>query len=154
GRIERVEPPGQAATRESFLHVAVPRIADAGERERLAAVVRDRLADVVLVTEDFGPMLARAQAMAGEFEGVRRSRDPRVPPEATAIGDFLRWLVDGGFVFLGYREYAFADGPEGRTVELRRGSGLGLLRREEGSHFRDPRLATTLPPAARRRVEG
>jgi glutamate dehydrogenase len=108
----------------------------------------------VLVTEDFGLQLARAQALATEFEQLGRSRDPRLAAEATALGDFLRWLVDGGFVFLGYREYELAGSGDDRTVALRPGSGLGLLRHEERSSFRTPRPLASLPTGVRRRILG
>jgi glutamate dehydrogenase len=152
GRVERTDLPTHGATRESFLHVAVPRIADPARLEAIGAAIRARLEDLVLVTEDFGLQLARAQAMAAEFEQLGRSRDPRLAADATAIGDFLRWLVDGGFVFLGYREYAFVGDGAARAIELRSGTGLGLLRREERSHFRAARPFAELPPAARQRV--
>jgi glutamate dehydrogenase len=154
GRAERVELPTHGATRESFLHVAVPRITDPARLEAIGAAVRARLDDLVLVTEDFGLQLARAQAMAAEFEQLGRARDPRLAADATAIGDFLRWLVDGGFVFLGYREYAFTGAGEAGAVELRTGTGLGLLRREERSQFITPQPIAGLPPPVRRRIGG
>jgi glutamate dehydrogenase len=153
GRVVRVELPTHGAVRESFLHVAVARIADAAAVAALEAAIRARIDDLVLVTEDFGLQLARAQAIAAEFEQLGRS-DSRVAGEATAIGDFLRWLVDGGFVFLGYREYAFEGTGAARTVALRAGSGLGLLRHEERSRFRTPQPAGALAAAAQRRVLG
>jgi glutamate dehydrogenase len=154
GRAERVEPPLQGASRESFLHVLVPRIGEPERARALEDAIRARLDDLVLVTEDFGLELARAQAVAAEFEQLGRARDPKRAAEATAIGDFLRWLVDGGFVFLGYREYAYVDGTSGRAIELRPGTGLGLLRREERSAFRTARPLDELPAAVRRRATG
>ncbi len=154
GRALQVDPPMHGASRESFLHIVVPRVAEPEKLAALESAIRARLDDVVLVTEDFGLALARAQAMATEFEQLGRTRDPRIAAEATAVGDFLRWLVDGGFVFLGYREYAFVDAPEGRTVQLRAGTGLGLLRREDRSAFRAPKPLEALSPAARRRIVG
>ena len=46
-------------------------------------------------------------------------------------GEFLRWLNDDHFTFLGYREYELA-GPTTRRAELRAipGTGLGILRGE------------------------
>src|SRR6185503_3034694 len=137
-----------------FLHVAITRIADPAGLDALAEAIRARIDDLLLVTEDFGLQLARAQTMATEFEQVGRSRDPRLAAEATAVGDFLRWLVDGGFVFLGYREYAIAGEGDARTIALRPGSGLGLLRPEERSAYRTPRPIASLPRGAQRRILG
>ncbi|HXJ36678.1 MAG TPA: NAD-glutamate dehydrogenase domain-containing protein [Candidatus Eisenbacteria bacterium] len=154
GRAVQVDPPMHGASRESFLHIVVPRVTEPEKLATLESAIRARLDDIVLVTEDFGLALARAQAIATEFEQLGRTRDPRIAAEATAVGDFLRWLVDGGFVFLGYREYAFVDAPEGRMVHLRPGTGLGLLRREDRSAFRTPQPFEALSPVARRRVAG
>jgi glutamate dehydrogenase len=154
GRAVRVEPPTHGAVRESFLHVAVPRIADPAAVAALADAIRARVGDLVLVTEDFGLQLARAQAIATDFEQLGRSTDPRLAGEATAVGDFLRWLVDGGFVFLGYREYGVDGTGDARTVSLRAGSGLGLLRHEERSRYRTPQPVATLGPSVRRGLLG
>jgi glutamate dehydrogenase len=154
GRAERVELATHGAVRESFLHVVIPRIADPAELAALGDAIRTRIDDLVLVTEDFGLQLARAQALATEFEQLGRSREPRLAAEATAIGDFLRWLVDGGFVFLGYREYELAGTGDGRTIALRPGSGLGLLRHEDRSRFRTPQPIARLPASVQRRLLG
>ena len=101
-------------------------IADpAAHRRRSSEAIRARIDDLLLVTEDFGLQLARAQAIA------RRARCSSDAPtggdrgDATAVADFLRWLVDGGFVFLGYREYAFDGADAAGSVTMRPGSGLG-----------------------------
>jgi glutamate dehydrogenase len=151
GRVVRVELPIHGAVRESFVHIAVDRVADPAALEE---AIRARIDDLVLVTEDFGLELSRAQAMATEYEQLGRSSDPRLAGDATAVGDFLRWLVDGGFVFLGYREYTFDGGVDARTIAVRAGSGLGLLRHEERSRFRTPQPVGSLPPTVRHRILG
>ena len=58
----------------------------------------------------------------------------------------LRWLADGHFTFLGYREYDLVDGPDdGMDLRAVPGSGLGILRhdRQASSAF------AALPPEAR-----
>ena len=42
--------------------------------------------------------------------------------------DLLRWLDDGNFTFLGYREYDLVNESGEDVLELREESGLGLLR--------------------------
>src|SRR5439155_1350990 len=82
------------------------------------------------VTDDFPQMVARAHAIATELDGLGRTRPGPVAAEATGVADFLRWLVDGGFVFLGYREYGLTTLGGASLLALRPGTGLGLLRRE------------------------
>ena len=42
----------------------------------------------------------------------------------------LRWLADGHFTFLGYREYDLEDGPDGMALRAVPGTGLGILRHD------------------------
>ncbi|TMD15221.1 MAG: NAD-glutamate dehydrogenase, partial [Chloroflexi bacterium] len=106
-----------------------------------------------LVTDDFRAMLARAQEAAAELDGLARS-GAGAGAEASAAADFLHWLVDGGFVFLGYREYQVMTLGGTRVLLVRSGSGLGLLRRESRSAFSRPRPLAELPEPVRARLLG
>src|SRR5437762_2147763 len=153
GRIELLtDPEGGGTPRESFTHIAIPRSTDTAALARLEADIRDALEDVRLVTDDFAAMVARAQAVAAELDGLGRSRSAQLATEATAVADFLRWLVDGAFVFLGYREYGLTTLGAAAMLQLRAGSGLGILRREERSAFREARRLDELPAWVRARL--
>src|SRR5262249_13845966 len=147
-------PPGGTDPPHPLAHAPGPRVTDPAELERLAEEVRGGREDVHLVTDDFAPMIARAHAVAAELDGRGRAREDAGAAEAAAVADFLRWLVDGTFVFLGYREYRL-DSVEGdRALAVRAGSGLGLLRREERSAFAEPQPAHELPDTVRTRLFG
>jgi len=150
GRLVFIAAPEGGAPRESFTHVAVRRVTDPALLARLEEIIRTALADVRLVTDDFAPMVARAQAVAGELEALARGGAGPIAAEATAVADFLRWLVDGAFVFLGVREYGLVDG----ILRLRAGGGLGILRRDERSAFRAGRRLDELPEWVRARLVG
>ena len=71
---------------------------------------------------------------------LSRSRRPRFPPAELAEGqDFLRWLDDDNFTFLGFREYVF-DG----AAKPERGP-LGILRDEAHPVFGGLRDLSSLP---------
>lgn len=58
------------------------------------------------------------------------------PPPLAAVQveetrDLLRWLADGHFTFLGYREYRLADGEDGAALRAVPGTGLGILRADK-----------------------
>ena len=141
-RLESLTPPSTDTSNESFTHVAVDRETDPTRLAYLEQVVRERLEDVRVVTDDFPLMVARARAAAADLE---RSRGAGA--EAAAVADLLRWLADGGFVFLGYRIYDIT-GPDGGLV-LRPGSGLGLLRDEQRSALARATPLAELPPRVR-----
>jgi glutamate dehydrogenase len=146
-RLESLTPPSGNTHNESFVHVAIDRETDAARLAHLAELVQARLEDVRVVTDDFSLMVARARAAAADLE---RSRG--AGPDAAAVADLLRWLADGGFVFLGYRIYD-VTGPDGALV-LRPGSGLGLLRHEQRSALTRVTPAPELPARVRAWLAG
>jgi glutamate dehydrogenase len=155
GRLELLAPPESAephVLRESFTHIAIPRTTDPGTLGRLEGEIRARLEDVLLVTDDFELIVARAQAVAADLDALGRGRAGAMGAEATAVADFLRWLVDGAFVFLGYREYGLTTLGAASLVQVRPGTGLGLLRRETRSAFAEAQRLDELPAAARERL--
>src|SRR2546425_8224119 len=121
GRLDLLADPEGGTPRESFTHIAIPRSTDAAALARLEADVRDALEDVRLVTDDFAAMVARAQAVAAELDGLGRSRSAQLATEATAGADLLRWLVDRAFLFLRHPEYGLTPLGAAPQLQLRGG---------------------------------
>jgi glutamate dehydrogenase len=75
------------------------------------------------------------------LDELSRPPSPPVPPmELAEVEDFLRWLDDDNFTFLGYREYLF-DSVAGPAREP-----LGILRDEAHPVFGGLRDLSALPP--------
>ena len=64
--------------------------------------------------------------------------------------DFLRWLADNHFTFLGYREYELVSRSGEEVLQSVAGSGLGILRNAGGKVVSHP--LSTLPPDVRRKI--
>ncbi len=94
----------QAALRESMIHAEMdPPVSD-GEIEALQAEIETVLADVNVAVADWEPMRARlgaciAQLEKSRIEGVRHEE------QKEAI-EFLKWLWDNRFAFLGVRRFS------------------------------------------------
>jgi glutamate dehydrogenase len=133
-----VRPSREGEMRESLVHCEVAQITDPDARAALRAGLVRRLGDVVAATDDFPPMVEAVNDVVTELaERGRTLVDRRT--EVEEIQDFLRWLRDGGFVFLGYRGYDILDVEgKGRCIAIERGSGLGVLRDESRSTFATP----------------
>ena len=113
---------------ESWTHIEIPPLA-AGEAETLAADLRRVLGDVRVAVEDYPRMRARALALADEV--LTPEGDGAGGADAPAeIAELLRWLADGHFTFLGYREYDLETGPAGMALTGVPGTGLGILRHD------------------------
>ena len=153
GWITDLLPPGSRSRTESLVYAEVARVDDPEMVETLRDETERRLEDVVRATDDFGLMVDRIGDVVSELgfrmRDMRERRD-----ELREIQAFLRWLRDGGFVFLGYRAYSFVpDGADGElSVMVEPGSGLGILETEETSTYARPMPMSDLPPEMRERA--
>ncbi len=124
------------------------------EEADLEAEVGRRLAQVRLATSDFRRMVDEVSRIRQDLEALKSDVDWKVP-ELEEIQEFLEWLRDGNFVFLGYREYDILPGDGGeRQVELRRGSSRGILSDEASSKVYRPVSVSDLPSELAARVLG
>lgn len=144
GRVLAIGAPTGLGRKESFVHVEVERVPDP---DALAHTLTQRLADLILATDDYQAMRARIEAAAEE---LRRRPLPRPwNADIDEVAAFLDWLGQKSFVFLGYREYHFEGQGAERTATVRPGSGLGILRHENRSTYAAPQV---VPEALRRRL--
>ena len=153
GEIVSVRPSKEGETRESFVHCEISRIVDATTRESLRSEACRRLHDVIRVTDDFHPMINAVNGAVVELAECVGSQ-PEVREELEEVQAFLRWLRDGAFVFLGYREYDIVELDGGPAIVVQPGSGLGVLRNEAQSSFAEPVLVSETEPATRDLVMG
>ena len=115
---------------------------DGGEHDlqHIAAGLKGVLEQVRSATGDFEAMTARALEICEETAAQR---------ELVEVRDLLRWLVGGGFVFLGYRRYRVAKERCCRTLEVDFDSpnpALGLLRDFSRSRYARPVDLKALKP--------
>lgn len=115
---------------ESWMHVEIDRT-DADEDAEITAGVQRVLRDVRDAVEDWDKMHAQALAVVS---GLDQAPPPLPAAELRQGREFLSWLADDHFTFLGYREYRL-ESEEGHPEEcgLRAvpGSGLGILRHDQ-----------------------
>jgi glutamate dehydrogenase len=165
-RAERVSKPRDEIA-ESWTHMEISRL-PAGAAPALEQDLQRVLGDVRVAVEDRPRMQARAVQLAVQLSeqasaspggglmggGAGADSDAespvtgsfyyaqRPPAEVEAL---LRWLADGHFTFLGYRQYDLEDGPDGMMLRAVPGTGLGILRhdRQGSSSF------AALPPQVR-----
>ncbi|MEQ8718923.1 MAG: NAD-glutamate dehydrogenase [Acidimicrobiales bacterium] len=110
---------------ESFLHYEVDRV-DADELATLETEVRSVLADVRATYTDWQPMRTRALELAAELEAEHPGTVDAA--DIAAATEFLRWMADDNFTFIGYREYDFVDGDDLTCLSSVPGTGLGVMR--------------------------
>ncbi|MBB6555310.1 NAD-glutamate dehydrogenase [Nonomuraea rubra] len=110
---------------ESWIHIEIDRQSEPGALRAIEADLQRVLTDVRHSVEDFRKMRALAVQTA---EDLSMNPPPLEPAEVEDSIDLLRWLADGHFTFLGYREYRLEDTDEGETLRALPGAALGILR--------------------------
>ncbi len=119
------ETPSPDARRESFIHVEVDRVADAGQLEALAADLTRVLGDVRAAVADWSAMKARVLDIVQGLD----DRAPPIPPQELAEGQaFLRWLADDHFTFLGHRSHELVKVDGEDALKIMPDSSFGILR--------------------------
>ena len=153
GRPVEVRPSREGEQRESLVHCEVAQVNDPEALAALRDELARRLGDVKRATDDFAPMIDQVNRVVAELAERGRELSDRTD-EVEEIQAFLRWLRDGGFVFLGYRGYDVLDVEgKGAHVAVTRGSGLGVLADEARSQFWEPVAVAGLEPAQQEIVE-
>jgi glutamate dehydrogenase len=130
---------------ESVIHAEVARQTDPAELERIETQLARVIDEVRAAVTDWRAMRDKALDIVAEL-----GTDP--PPldedEIAETREFLVWLEDHNFVFLGYRDYELTGEGAELALSAVPGSGLGILRQgDDGS-----RGFANLPPAVRTRA--
>ncbi|HLI79132.1 MAG TPA: hypothetical protein VKV03_04065, partial [Candidatus Binataceae bacterium] len=129
GNIESFENAALRERAESFVHAELEIKTTPERADAIAAEVRHILIEVRRAADDFERMTERALQICDETAAAR---------ELVEMREFLRWLVRGGFVFLGYRQYRAESRNSARALAVEPGSGLGVLAEYPGSLFAPP----------------
>lgn len=115
----------EGENRESLIHIHVERIATAQERDKVAKALDLALAEVRSAVSDWRSMLARVDRVIAAW---RRDPPPLPVEEVSEALQFLEWLRDDNFTFLGVRDYTVTAVEGGHQVERLDETGLGVLR--------------------------
>ncbi|HEV8065560.1 MAG TPA: hypothetical protein VGP46_12035 [Acidimicrobiales bacterium] len=144
---------GESGLRESFIHVEVNRQTDEEVLEELRSDITRVVGDVMAAVQDWAAMRQKAIDVSDELVEARSSALAAGISEddSREVAELLRWLADGHFVFLGYREYELSDETGEVMLRARAGSGLGILRQNADRKATGHNFAK-LPPEVRRRA--
>ncbi|MBD0320118.1 MAG: NAD-glutamate dehydrogenase, partial [Gemmatimonadetes bacterium] len=140
---------GDQRSLEALVHCEVPHVGKAERRAEIRDQVARRLTDVVEATRDFHAMLEALDQATRALAGYAERGGDRAA-EYREYVDFLHWLREGNFVFLGFRGYDVRD----QTLSVDAGSGLGILAGSESSAYAEPKPLADLPEELRARVVG
>ena len=135
---------------ESLIHIEISKLPKEGLDEiktNLASV----LGEISLAVSDWKNMRGQLGTLVDELEALRS----KLPEEtANEAKDFLRWLHNDNFTFLGFREYEFLGNGSSAKVKINESVALGILRDHERVAFNEIRNLHKMPPQVRKFIKG
>jgi glutamate dehydrogenase len=132
GRLDRVVAAGitdaapSRTSQESLIHLQFEPLAQPQDYAQLEANLQQLLGDLRRVVEDFAPIRAQLRALEVLLQAPPSAADAAEFAEAR---EFLQWLDQGHFTFLGYVEADAVADAQGRAgFVTRTAASLGLAR--------------------------
>jgi glutamate dehydrogenase len=141
GQIASFENSSSTERDESFVHAELELAPTPEQARQIERDVISILTEVHEATGDFDEMTGRALQICEETAAMR---------ELVEVRDLMRWLVNGGFVFLGFRRYLVTRDEGAAKFVLDPGTELGIMREDDESRFRTSVPLEELSPARRK----
>lgn len=127
------------------IYIEIDKIADDISMQALRDDIMHVLSDVRISVQDWRKMIRRIEDAIKELDNYPASLDSA---EITETRDFLRWLINNNFTFLGVRDYRLIGNGANRALQIVHHSGLGVLRDESTSSI--AKSYAKLPPQAQK----
>lgn len=128
---------------ESHMHVQVPQETDPEILERISDTLNSVLGDIRRAVTDWLDMRRQATRIAADFDGgtAGLSKD-----QAKEVEDFLHWLHDDHYTFLGYRSFHIEHKGKKRFLIMDKEENLGVLKKISLVMFDGVRSGAEVPP--------
>ena len=131
---------------EAVMRFEITRQTDEEVLARLRQELARVLGDVRAVVEDWGAMRARI----GEIIATIEAQNLPIPAEDKEEAlQFLRWVNNHHFTFIGFRAYDLLSENGQDVLRQAPGSGLGILRGNDGNGARASQGFAHIPPPLR-----
>lgn len=141
GALTSIAGAGEAgAGKESLIHFEISSLPEDTAAAELEADLRSVLIAVRSAYQDWPVIVSKAREVLEQMDAAPKGV---APEEFSETKDFVQWLVDRSFVFLGYAEYDFYDAAGKESLHGVEGSKLGVLKVEDDTR---PRGLEALPP--------
>jgi len=130
---------------EAPIYIEIDRLTNESDMSELKADIERVLADVRAAVLDWRKIVGRVEDCLREMENSSTILNSA---EVAESRDFLRWLINNNFTFLGARDYKLIGDGTSRALQIIPGSGLGVLRDESIGVL--SKSYSELPPKARK----
>jgi len=138
----------EGAYPEAVIHIEIDRQTDTAILSELEAGLLCTLKDVQVAVNDWLAMRQKVEEILDDLDKHPPSIIDKA--ELAESKDFLKWLKNDNFTFLGVRDYQLIEYQHETALAMVSGSGLGVLRDE--AHSKKIRLLSDLDPQVRELV--
>jgi len=128
---------------ESLMHIEVAAHGVDDLAERVKDNIKSILNDVRLAVRDWAAMRRAAAHFAADFTAPPAGVNPARTRE---VADFLNWLADDHFTFLGYRLLHLKGAGKNRTFTIENQHSLGVLTKSRLAIFEGVADGAPVPP--------
>lgn len=127
---------------EAFLVFEIDQIIENGELKKLEEKIEGVLSDVRSAVQDWRFMRQKVRDVLSEAQD---HKDCLPDHEYTEATQFLEWMDNNNFTFLGYRRYDLETAKNKQVLHVNKDGGLGVLRSPDVVLFNGLRNLTVLP---------
>jgi len=120
----------KAHSAESTVHVIIPKLRTAKQLREVEAGIASVLGDVSATVRDFDDMLTELKKCTRDLDVYAPKAKGFKEKNVSLAVEFLEWLLDDNFIFLGYREYAYDLKHPKNPVQPKHDSSLGVLEQQ------------------------
>ncbi len=112
---------------EALIRIEIDRQADSLDLDRIITGIKKTINDVSCVVNDWSEMETHLNQA---IEWCKTKPQPISKEELDETLEYLEWLKDDNFLFIGFRYYELQNNPDTINLHIREGSGLGTFREE------------------------
>ncbi len=127
------------------IYIEIDKIADEAAMETLRQDILHVMMDVAYAVQDWRKMVRRVEESLKELDSNAPNLDSAEVAEAR---DYLRWLINNNFTFLGARDYRLIGNGTNRALQIVPDSSLGVMRDDTTSAT--SKSYSKLPPQAQK----
>jgi glutamate dehydrogenase len=125
GELQSINPNGPLETHEALMRFEIDRLSDINLLDEIKEELLSSLVDVKKAVKDWPTMKSKLSEIIGESEKIAHLKDNAEHQENL---DFLRWIANDHFTFIGFRAYDLVAEKDEAHLKLVDGSGLGTFR--------------------------
>ncbi len=151
GKLLDIRYPQDSGNKELYLFFLIDAIST-DKKEKLKKEIENSVEESNLAIQDKEDMEKFTKLMA------RKLNDPKylkkiTEKETEDIKEFLMWLLNDNFIFLGARSYNVLYENDDAYVQMDKDSCLGILKKTEKSNFLNKKSLKELPETAKEALE-